>query len=203
MPTYKLTYFNIRAIAEPIRYLLSYLGKEFDEVRIPREQWLTVKKSMPFGKIPTLEIDGKVFHQSTAICRYLGNEAGLSGETPLENLEIDQIVGAISDLKEEVSKVVRSPDPDTKEKNRQYVVNEILPFYFGRFEQLLQENNGYLANGKISWADIYLVGYSESLPDILQVNIAEMYPLFRALHEKIQSLPGIKEWIERRPVSLF
>nr|BAN20703.1 glutathionetransferase [Riptortus pedestris] len=203
MPEYKLTYFNIRAIAEPIRYILSYMGKEFEDVRIPLEQWPALKNSTPFGKVPTLEINGKIFHQSDAICRFLANEAGLSGKTPEENLLIDQIVGAIGDLKGEISKVVRAPDPETKEKNRQNVINEILPFCFGRFEQALQENGGYLANGKLSWADLYLIGYSESLPGILQINLVEQYPHYRALQDKVQALPGIKEWISRRPASLF
>lgn len=204
MPTYKLTYFNVRYIAEPIRYLLSYMGIEFQDVRLKRDQWLEKKNSMPFGKIPILEIDGKTFHQSSAICRYLGNKAGLSGKTLLENLQIDQIVGASTDLNGEVSKFLRSAaDPATKEQNRQTVVHEILPFYFKRFEEVLKNNNGYLANGKLSWADIYLVGSSESLPEILLVPITDKYPHFSTLQRNVQSLPGIKEWIKRRPVSQF
>lgn len=52
----------------------------------------------PFGKLPTLEIDGKVYSDSRAICRFLAPEAGLSGENHLENFYIDQIDGAVGDL---------------------------------------------------------------------------------------------------------
>lgn len=53
---------------------------------------------VPFGKLPLLEIDGEVFHQSTAILRYLAIEAGLSGNNALENFQIDMIVAAFGDF---------------------------------------------------------------------------------------------------------
>lgn len=45
MSTYKLTYFNITALAEPIRFLLSYLNIDFEDVRFEREQWPSIKPS--------------------------------------------------------------------------------------------------------------------------------------------------------------
>ncbi|XP_015369437.1 PREDICTED: glutathione S-transferase-like [Diuraphis noxia] len=76
---YKVTYFNITALAEPIRFLLSYLNIDFEDFRFEREQWPALKPTMPFGKVPVLEIDGKVLNQSTAITRYLSKKAGLAG----------------------------------------------------------------------------------------------------------------------------
>jgi hypothetical protein len=42
-PVYKLTYFNVKALAEPIRFLLSYGGVEFEDIRIEKEQWPQLK----------------------------------------------------------------------------------------------------------------------------------------------------------------
>lgn len=39
MPTYKLTYFNFKALAEPIRFLLSYGDLDFEDVRIEQSDW--------------------------------------------------------------------------------------------------------------------------------------------------------------------
>lgn len=44
-PTYKLYYFNIRALAEPIRYLLAYGKITYEDVRVEREDWPTLKPS--------------------------------------------------------------------------------------------------------------------------------------------------------------
>lgn len=45
-PTFKLTYFNIRGLAEPIRFLLAYGGIEYEDNRIEREEWPALKESM-------------------------------------------------------------------------------------------------------------------------------------------------------------
>jgi glutathione S-transferase len=45
MTVYKLTYFNLKAMAEPIRFLLSYGNIEFEDVRIERDDWPKVKPS--------------------------------------------------------------------------------------------------------------------------------------------------------------
>lgn len=45
MSSYKLTYFDVTALAEPIRFLLSYLNIDFEDYRFPREQWPALKPS--------------------------------------------------------------------------------------------------------------------------------------------------------------
>lgn len=55
---------------------------------------------MPFGKVPILEIDGKILNQSIAICRYLSKKAGLAGGDEWESLLIDIAVNNINDLRQ-------------------------------------------------------------------------------------------------------
>lgn len=54
---------------------------------------------MPMGKVPVLEIDGKVLNQSMAIARYLSKKAGLAGSDDWESLLIDIAVDNIQDLR--------------------------------------------------------------------------------------------------------
>jgi hypothetical protein len=42
-PAYKLTYFNVTALGEPIRFLLSYGGIEFEDHRIDKDEWAQLK----------------------------------------------------------------------------------------------------------------------------------------------------------------
>lgn len=45
MPEYKLTYFNVRGFGEPIRFILSYMGKKFEDNRVNFEEWPQLKSS--------------------------------------------------------------------------------------------------------------------------------------------------------------
>lgn len=45
MPEYKIIYFNVKALAEPMRFLLSYGNIKFEDVRIEKEDWPALKPS--------------------------------------------------------------------------------------------------------------------------------------------------------------
>jgi hypothetical protein len=62
-PTYKLTYFNVKALAEPIRFLLSYGGVEFEDYRFEKEEWPQLKPCKSCHIVVcthTLSMDGVV-----------------------------------------------------------------------------------------------------------------------------------------------
>lgn len=42
-PKFKLTYFNFRWLAEPIRYILHYVEEDFEDHRIEMDDWEKVK----------------------------------------------------------------------------------------------------------------------------------------------------------------
>ena len=74
MAQIKLTYFNLRARAEPARLVLAYAGAKYDDVRLPApwdnpKPWATLKPTTPYGQCPLLEWDGEVIAQSMAITR--------------------------------------------------------------------------------------------------------------------------------------
>lgn len=46
MPKYKVTYFSIKGLGEPVRLMLSYAGEEFEDVRLNMEDWPNQKSRM-------------------------------------------------------------------------------------------------------------------------------------------------------------
>lgn len=55
---------------------------------------------MPLGQMPVLEIDGKAYHQSKAISRFIAKKGNLYGSNELEALEIDAAIETIDDLRQ-------------------------------------------------------------------------------------------------------
>lgn len=43
--TYTLFYFNVKALAEPLRYLFAYGNLEYEDVRVTRDEWPALKPS--------------------------------------------------------------------------------------------------------------------------------------------------------------
>uniref|UniRef100_A0A8D8MFA8 glutathione transferase n=1 Tax=Culex pipiens TaxID=7175 RepID=A0A8D8MFA8_CULPI len=99
MPDYKVYYFNVKALGEPLRFLLSYGNLPFDDIRITREEWPALKPTMPMGQMPILSVDGKKVHQSVAMSRYLAKQVGLAGADDWENLMIDTVVDTVNDFR--------------------------------------------------------------------------------------------------------
>lgn len=55
---------------------------------------------MPMGQMPVLEVDGKQYHQSKAIARFVAKKGNLYGSNELEAMEIDATVDTIDDLRQ-------------------------------------------------------------------------------------------------------
>lgn len=54
---------------------------------------------------------------------------------------------------------------------------------------------------QLTWADIYFVSILEYCNGIMGHDIIENYPNLLELRAKIQEIPAIKQWIEKRPES--
>ncbi|KAK9506981.1 hypothetical protein O3M35_008820 [Rhynocoris fuscipes] len=203
MVKYKLTYFDTTWLGEPIRFILSYMGKEFEDCRIPwgSEDWPEMKKKIPFGRVPTLEIDGKITYQSTAICRYLANEAGLNGKSDWDRFEIDMVIGTYFDLHAALASQFHEENPEAKEKKKLAIIKETLPYYYNLYDEQIKKNGGYLVNNALTWADLFITALIEPIEEEMGEKISAKYPNLHKLIEKVRSIPNIKKWIEKRPKS--
>lgn len=199
--SYTLFYFNVKALAEPLRFLFAYGGIEYEDVRVTRDEWPALKPTMPMGQMPVLEVDGKRVHQSISMARYLAKQVGLSGADAWEDLQIDIVVDTINDFRLKIAVVSYEPEDEIKEKKMVTLNNEVIPFYLEKLEATTKDNEGHLALGKLTWADVYLAGILDYLNYMCKKDILEGYPGLKALVESIQAIDSIKAWIEKRPVT--
>ncbi|KAJ8675480.1 hypothetical protein QAD02_011266 [Eretmocerus hayati] len=202
MPAYKLTYFNITGLGEPIRFLLSYGGADYEDKRIEFEEWPQYKHKMPMEQVPIFEIDGKVFHQTRAISRYLAKKFNLYGSDDLQAIEIDATIDDIEDCRLFISRFFREEDPAIKAKQKA-IAYEKIPFYLGKFEEQVKKNGGYFVGNKLSWADIHFTAIIELCSNILEKDQIQEFPALKKLTETVRSSPKIKAYIEKRPKTKF
>jgi len=198
MPSYKLIYFPITALAEPIRLLFNYAGIEFEDERFDKEDWPKLKPTMPFGKVPVLEVDGKKVHQSAAISRYLAKQCGLAGKNDWEALEIDSTVDTIHDLRATIAGFHYESNEQAKEEKEKVAKEETVPYYLERLDAQVKKNGGYFIGGAVSWADLTFVGLLDYLNFMMKKDIVEEYENLKQLQKKVEEIPAIKRWMEKR-----
>ncbi|XP_014210579.1 glutathione S-transferase [Copidosoma floridanum] len=198
MTSYKVSYFDITALGEPIRFLLSYGGVDFVDDRVKMDEWPKIKPTTPFGQMPVLEVDGKKVCQSTAICRYLAKQFGLAGKDDWENLEIDAAVDTIHDLRAKIAAGHYESNEEAK-KQKLEAAKELVPFYLERLDEQVKKNGGYFVGGKLTWADLFFVALLDYLNYMAKYDILEKYDSLKKLEEKIHQEPKIKAWLAKRP----
>lgn len=126
-PTYKLYYFDVKALGESIRMLFAYGGIEYEDIRVAQTDWPELKSSMyfplvlvgwtnvpnrlivsvhffflvamPMGQMPVLEVDGKRVSQSMPIARHIAKRVGLAGDNDWEELLIDSVAAHFNDYR--------------------------------------------------------------------------------------------------------
>lgn len=166
----KLIYFDVKGLAETIRYIFAYKGIEYEDFRYPLEiidpvnhKYNRVQfeidranglfdKSM--GKLPILVLDsGQQLCQSKAIERYLAKKFNLMGSNEYEEAKIDSICECIRDIKDQYYMAKHKEAFDSNE-----YFTKVLPSKLFDLTKMMADKNVIPK---------YSVGSSESLADIV------------------------------------
>lgn len=219
MPTYKLTYFDVRGVAETSRLMFAAAKQEYTDERFNmkmemkdgKPDWSTLQRpefdaakaagelDASNGKVPMLTVDGQKIGQSKAIERYLAKALGLAGSNDIEAAQIDAVTETVRDIKDAYQKA--KGDPATKEK----FFAEDLPAGLALLEKSLPKGSGpFLVGSTISYADIcifmFLTDKSGFFDDFDKAKAAYT-PVARvkAAMEAVEANAEIADWIAKRP----
>jgi len=155
MSKFKLTYFDFNGgRGEPIRIAFHAAGIDFEDHRIPFEEFLRTRGDMRFTCAPVLEIDGVVVTQSNSILRYVGKIAGLYPEDDLQALYCDEAMDAVEDLLHQIVQTF-SLKGDELKTAREKLVDGWISVYVKGLEEILQRAGGeYFADNRLTVADL-------------------------------------------------
>jgi len=205
----KLYYFNIRARAEGIRFILAQAGVEYEDVRVERTDLPALKPTMPMQQMPCLQLDdGRKLCQSMTIARYLARKYSLTGADEWESALCDQYVDGVQDMLPKLrpaAMAFMSGDKAKQKEELATVAKESLPDFLKRYEQFLVDNgSGWLVGKQVTWADLLVSEYLSRLDDKDWLpGLVDSYPHLKALVDKVHALPNIKAWVAKRPQTGF
>ncbi|KAI6240463.1 hypothetical protein M3Y99_00454500 [Aphelenchoides fujianensis] len=200
MVHYRLEYFASRGKAEFIRLLFAYAGVPFEDVRLERAAFRPA--DAPFGRLPVLEADGRRLAESLAIGRLLAARFGLAGRDALEAAEIDAIVDLWRDFFDAMRPFFRAlagGTADDAAAERAASFAPALRHFVPLLERRLAESaNGFLHPAGVSWADLFGAALFFGVLQRLPLEFAPLAAL-RAHCDRVHALPGVREWVARRP----
>lgn len=155
MPQLKLTYFDFHGgRAEPVRLALHIGGLPFEDHRFTFSQFAEVRKSTPFGQVPTLTVDGVQVTQCDSILRYAGKLAGLYPLDAFQALLCDEVMYVVEEASVKLGPTFRMTG-DAQREARTALVNGSMPVYLGWLQSQLQAHGGeYFADNRLTVADL-------------------------------------------------
>ncbi|KAK7102217.1 probable glutathione S-transferase 7 isoform X2 [Littorina saxatilis] len=200
----KLVYFDIRGRAEFIRMVLEAAGQKYEDVRYSFEEWPQHKSESPYGQLPWVEYQGKLYGQSNAIAAFFAREFGFFGKTNLDGLRIGEVVGLWEDQIQNIVKYRWTKDETQKAEFLRKALEEDLPKYFGFLEKLLKDggSSGYFVNNALSLADLYVYDMGDNLLQ-LKKDALESYPLLQKLRHNVEANPKLKTYLANRKETIF
>jgi len=205
MPTYKLTYFDGRGLAEGARLIFAHAGKKYEDVRLPMGD-SSFKSKAPFGQVPLLEVDGHTIAQSFAIYRYLARQFHLAGQNPIEEALVDSVADAAKDFGNDTGewfRVAAGFAQGDKEKLYKEKVEPAKEKLFTALEKFLEKSHsGFIVGNKETWADLVITDRLASLQQMAPTFL-DGHPKIKQWVDKVRAIPNIKKWVDTRPQTKF
>jgi len=196
-----LAYWDIRGLAQPIRYLLEYTGTEWEDKLyacgpapdFDKKCWFGVKESLglDFPNLPYL-IDGDVkLSQTQAILRYIARKHGLVGSSDEEQMRVDLVQAEWADFNAPFVGMCYSPDFAAKKDG---YLSDVLPTKLKRFSDFLG-NRPYFAGNNITFVD-FLMYEALDQHKLLDPKCLENYKNLQDFVERIEKLDKIAAYLK-------
>ena len=197
MTQLKLTYFDFHGgRAEPARLAMAIGDIAFEDHRFAHAEFANVRKTTPFGQVPTLQVDGVQITQCDSILRYAGKLAGLYPTDPLQALLCDEVMYVVEEAGVKIGPTFRMSGEEQKAA-RLALVNGSMPVYLGWLQsQLLEHGGEYFADNRLTIADLKVFvdvrGLNSGRLDHIPTDLVEkVAPALNAHMQRIANTPAV------------
>ena len=197
MSQLKLTYFDFHGgRGEPARLAMHIGGVAFEDHRFAFPEFAEIRKTTPFGQVPTLHVDGVQVTQSDAITRYVGKLAGLYPTDDFQALLCDEVLSVLEDANFRLSPTFRMTG-DAQKEARLELVNGSMPMYLRWLQsELLARGGKYFADNRLTVADLKVFvdvrGLNSGRLDHVPTDLVEQVaPELNAHMQRIAQMPEV------------
>jgi glutathione S-transferase len=202
MADIKLTYFDFAASrGEECRIALHVAGVPFEDERLPRDAWPTLKPTTPYGSLPILTVAGKgVLAEANAILGWVGRNYGLHPTDAWEAARHEAILSACETLRHKVNDVLRVKGDPERKQAREEMASGLLPTWGERFERQIE--GPFVSGDRLNVADIKLfmiVGwFAKGVIDHVPTDVFAGFPKLTALYEAVARDEKVASWTTKR-----
>lgn len=200
MPQLKLTYFDFHGgRAEPVRLALHIGGVAFEDYRFTFPEFAEVRKTTPFGQVPTLQVDDVQVTQCDAILRYAGKLSSLYPADDYQALLCDEVMYVVEEAGVKMGPSFRMTGEAQKEA-RTELVNGSMPVYLAWLQsQLLAHGGEYFADNRLTVADLKVFvdvrGLNSGRLDHVPADLVErVAPALNAHMKRIAQIPAVAKY---------
>ncbi|MGZ5779574.1 MAG: glutathione S-transferase family protein [Burkholderiaceae bacterium] len=200
MPKLKLTYFDFHGgRAEPARLAMHIGGIAFEDYRFNFPEFAEIRKTTPFGQVPTMHVDGVQVTQCDSITRYVGKLAGLYPADAYQALLCDEVMYVVEEAAVRLGPTYRMTG-DEQKAARLALVNDSMPVYLGWLQNQLKAHGGeYFADNRLTVADLKVFvdvrGLNSGRLDHVPTDLVEkVAPALNAHMQRIAQLPAVVQY---------
>ncbi|VDN07355.1 unnamed protein product [Thelazia callipaeda] len=189
LPKFKLYDFDDRRSGALARLIFTVANIPYEDIIINHEeQWDALKNETPLGTLPILEIDGMKMNGQTAICRHLAWRFGLSGQSAASDFLLDMF----ADMLFEAQILFSGTMTDVTERRTNCLTTdnmelvEIVQRTLSVIEKQLNTNNSsYIIGEEITWVDLMIYTFFNTIMEQGKDIILDRYPLTKKMYQRI------------------
>jgi len=211
---FTVTYFDIPALAEPIRLLLELSGQEWVDNRIQFKDWSDLKPTTKWGQLPVVRTgDGTEMTQTKPIVRLLASHVIMPGDRaplypvardPMGAYKVDEIIETFEDVRMKLVPTMKIEDKAEKEAARAalFEAGGGIADLLSKLELEVQED-GFMVPGSLSvtladlWAFWFFCFLKTGFFDGVPKDFLKSYPKLEGVVERVAALPAIKRYYIR------
>lgn len=196
----KLTYFdNPFSRGEECRLAFVLSGADFEDNRLSRDAWATLKPKAPFGSLPYLEMEGHAtLGQTNAILGLIGRLHGTHPSDPYEAARHEAMMCHVEDLRHKVGVTVYLTDAEEKRRTREELVANYLPTWAADAEKHIVGDGPFFAGAKAHVVDAKLHmavrWFNAGRVDHIPATIFGAYPKLNRVHDAVRDHKAVQAW---------